>query len=226
MASSDNSTLLSALSEMFARSPSLLLLAPQKLNALLKRKHPELPKVSNAKLADLLKKVSEAAPHLDAREQLHARPPKVRSYYRLDSPLYSLEIDVMFLKSYRSQNRGYDRALVAVDQLSRKAFVVPMKGSDMNRDILPAYEHIEREMSPIIPSVVKGDDEFSAAAFKDHCESRGTMVHTVVSADEHTTKGAGNPLGIVDRFIRTFRSLITHSSIAKDSVTQMGRRAS
>ena len=209
---------LAKLSAMFARNPSLLLLATKKLSTYLRQKHPDFPKLSDSKLSELLKKVEAAAPHLDAREQLHARPPKVKKFYRLDSPLYSLQIDVMFLKAYKRQNSGFDRALVAVDQLSRKAFVVPMKGSSMTLDILPAYEKIEHEMAPVIPSVVKGDDEFNASAFRNYCESRGTTVNTVVSADEHITKGAGNPLGLVDRFIRTFRSLVTHSALAKNDV--------
>ena len=82
-----------------------------------------------------------------------------------------------------------------------------MKSNSTNA-ILEAYKKFERQISPIIPSLLKGDDEFNNAAFKRYLDERGTNIRTHVSKDDHIGNG-GDSLGIADRFISTLRKMMT-----------------
>jgi len=92
-----------------------------------------------------------------------------------------------------------------------------MKTRTLSEGILPAYKKFEDEISPVVPTLIKGDDEFSAEAFRDYLESHGTILKTVVAANEHITKDAGDPLGIADRFIRTLRGLLAKEMLVRRS---------
>jgi len=199
-------------------NPAILLLSTSKLKMYLRRHFADLvpASTSNRALERVVAKLDDR--HQEAHELMQPIPSRRRDkHYRLTGPIYSFQLDVMFMNKHKRANHGYDKALVVVDQLSRKAWVVPIKTRSLEEGILPAYKTFEREIAPIVPVLVKGDDEFNARAFKDYLESQGTVLKTVVAANEHITKNAGNPLGIADRFIRTLRGLLSKEMIARQS---------
>ena len=101
---------------ILAQSPNLALLSNEKLQTLLRTRYSQ--KISIKKIKEIREAL--AAKHVDAREIITSKPKRSRHFFRLTGPIYSFQIDVMFMKSYKTSNKGYDRALVLVDQLSRK----------------------------------------------------------------------------------------------------------
>ena len=46
---------------------------------------------------------------------------------KIYAPPYSYQIDLIFLPKFKYSNEGYDKALIIIDILSRKAWVYPQK---------------------------------------------------------------------------------------------------
>ncbi len=123
----------------------------------------------------------------------------------------------MFLQRYASSNDRNTCALVLVDQLSRKAFVIPMRNKS-TPVLLEAYKKFERQIAPIVPSLIKGDDDFNNKTIRDYItgpddDPKSTALKTVVTSSENVTTGGG-PLRIVDRFILSLRRLLTQYFLA------------
>jgi len=100
-------------------NPAILLLSISKLKLYLRRHHADTVPASttNATLKEVVGQLDER--HQEAQELMQPIPTRRRDkHYRLSGPIYSFQIDVMFLPKYKSANNGYDKALVLVDQLS------------------------------------------------------------------------------------------------------------
>lgn len=122
---------------------------------------------------------------------------EVKNYYRINAPSYSFQIDVIFLP--------FDKpALVLIDILSRKAFIYLLKSQNMS-DIIDKYEEFLKD-SGVKVAGVAGDAQFAAKAFEDFNQEKGIVLRTDVAKDDHISKG--NKLGIIDRFTRTFKTML------------------
>jgi hypothetical protein len=108
--------------------------------------------------------------------------------------------------------RGYDRILILIDILSRKAFAYPMKSNKLD-EIKENYNKFLKEVPK--PYLLIGDDEFNKSSFIKLNQENETKTSFVVSKEEHIS--SGNSLGIIDRFIRTFRSLLLKYMVLNDT---------
>ena len=164
--------------------------------------------------------------------QMNKKPRKPKEYLRITGPPYSFQIDVMVLKGGNfelpSHNNGIQYILVVIDILSRKAFMYPMKGNTM-QTILTKYKQFLEDVESLLASTntftadaranlqanqnaampmkiasVTGDNQFSKGGFPKFNTDRGIQCFTSVAKEDHDTYG--DRLGIVDRFIRTFKN--------------------
>lgn len=143
-------------------------------------------------------------------QELFAKPKKKFRFSRIAAPPWSFQIDVVHMDRYKSQNRGVDRFLLLVEIESRKAFAYVLK-SETVADVLKAYKRFLKDAQHE-PFLVQGDDYFSAKEFVAFNEN--IPVVTDVAAEEHVTKG--DPLGILDRLVKTLRAIMEKRIHADD----------
>lgn len=136
--------------------------------------------------------------------ELYAKPQKRFKFARITGPPYSFQIDTIHLNRYKRQNGGKSMFLLLVEIGSRKAFAYVLK-SEKTADVLTVYKRFLKDAGHL-PFFVKGDNYFAAEAFVEQNAERNIVVLTNVAADEHVTRG--NPLGILDRLVRTLRTMI------------------
>lgn len=160
-------------------------------------------RLSLAQATQLLK---EVAPQEQAVRDDSRVPRRKKGFYRITAPPYSFQIDVIFFKTDKKANDGHDRMLVIIDILSRKAWAYPMKSNKM-AEILTRFKQFQAHISPVVPVMVQGDKEFAAGEFATHCKAKGIVLRTNVAKDDHIA--GGDALGIIDRFSRTIRTLIS-----------------
>jgi hypothetical protein len=141
-----------------------------------------------------------------------AKRTKRADFRRIARPPYSYQIDVVHMDNYASQNKGVTRFLLIVEVNSRKAWASPLKDGRMPT-VLKAYRPWLRGL-PETPLLVQGDNAFAAKEFVDYNASKNIPVRTGVAADEHVT--TGDPLGTLDRLVRTLRALIEKRIFADD----------
>lgn len=103
--------------------------------------------------------------------------------------------DFQLLSRY---NKGYKYLLVAIDVLSRRLFVAPVK-TKTPKDMIIAFDHIFKQM-PILPYNLFTDrgGEFEAKTMKDFYKEKGIQKH---SAQSSAIKAA-----LAERMIRTLKT--------------------
>jgi hypothetical protein len=130
---------------------------------------------------------------------------------KINAPAYSYQIDLIFLPKLKYDNKGYDKALIIVDILSRKAWVYPLKTAKMEEVIenLDTFRGVAKYIHGL-----SGDKGFDNTPMKDWCKEYDINLYTNVADDDHIS--GGDQLGIVDRFSRTIKGLITKYVLAND----------
>ncbi|DAC81573.1 TPA_asm: integrase [Monoraphidium MELD virus] len=131
--------------------------------------------------------------------------------YKITAQPRSFQLDVVhFGFAKRRGNKGCAQALLAVDILSRKAWLYPLKARTM-ADILGQYEAFLRAVG--VSSVkalqtrvkmVMADDEFAAKQFAAFNEALGIAVYTDIAKDDHISHDSDR-LGILDRLVGTLK---------------------
>ena len=172
---------------------------------------PEYELLSKAKAAAKMKKdgVSFDAKELDAifknsefqQVRKGIRPGKG---LRIAASNCAYQLDVIKLPQYKGSNGGVDSFLLVVAVKSRKAWAYPLK-SGTDAELIRAYTKFQEDAGLDVTTVT-GDNQFNSKAFRDFNDKIGTMVYTGIANDDHISKG--DRLGIVDRAVRTLRSLI------------------
>ena len=109
----------------------------------------------------------------------------------------------MNFEDFPKQNKGFVKALLIIEILSRKAFVYMQKSFKM-AETIENYKKFLAEMGDKVISVA-GDNDFSNKQFLNLNKERGITVFHDVAADDHITRH-GNKLGILDRFCRTIKN--------------------
>jgi hypothetical protein len=123
-------------------------------------------------------------------------------------------------ESLKNKNRGFFKYLICIDIISRKAYIYPIKTKRVG-DILIAYDIFLSELKTDIaaldnsydaymrnlPFSITADDGFNTKAFIDRNKELGIPIDTQTAKDDHIS--AGNRLGIIDRFTRTIKSIIS-----------------
>ncbi|KAK9803623.1 hypothetical protein WJX72_006436 [[Myrmecia] bisecta] len=142
------------------------LLGRQKLNA----------KLRQNKVAFDAKEVDA---YLDSLELTQIRKkPVVRKqdFYKVTAAPHSYQVDVVFLPSYKSSNKGITSFLLAVDVGSRKAFAHPLKSTKLS-SIIDAYEEFLKDCQ-LDAITITAEDQFNNAQFKAYNDTLGIMVRT------------------------------------------------
>ena len=185
------------------RNPSYKALSARKLHQTLRQHLGAQPPLTLERTKQLLR---EAAPEWEAERELHRVKRRPKHFYRITAPPYSFQIDVVSYNKYDPKKPRHE-LLVIVDILSRKAWAYPLKSHNMS-EIIARFEEFEKDLQGLKaePVFVMGDNEFAAKAFREHADKRGFTVRTIVAKDDH--EGAGDALGILNRFVQTLRRAI------------------
>jgi len=195
--------LIKMLNQILEQNPAWRILSKSKLIATLKANKILF---SHSELDEYYKK--------STLNQIFKRPRPVKEHFRINALPLSFQIDIVKLVQYKSANKGTDQVLLLVDILSRKAFAYILPSGTM-ADVLELYKTFVKQKCPHIFSV-SGDDFFSAKAFVEYNEEKKIKLFTSVAKDNHAACG-GNKLGIIDRLVRTLKSLIEKRAMANDN---------
>jgi transposase InsO family protein len=111
-------------------------------------------------------------------------------------------MDIYDLQKYSPYNKNYKYILAVIDIFTRKAYAVKMKTKSTD-DCYKALEHII-SMAPKAPDTITSDSDsaFDASKFQTLLKSHNIFYTPVILNDHHA-------LGIIDRFARTLKSIIT-----------------
>ena len=189
---------------LLRRQPEYKLLSVDKLYVVLRREGAPLTK----KLVQQLL-VEEAPKEEEVRVSRRVKRPP-RRYYRITAVPYSYQVDVIKFDAFRASNGGATGMLAVVDILSRKAWAYPLKGNTM-KVIVAAFQSFLKDIAPVSPALVQGDNEFKSKLFKDLTAREDIVLRTAVAKDDHRVPGGGDALGIMDRFARTLRETLVTS---------------
>lgn len=118
------------------------------------------------------------------------------SYYKINAPPKHYQLDTMFLNYTKTTYP----VLVLIDILSRKAFLFPLRDNTIEEKKKVLNNFME-EGNLILG--LSGDAEFDKKTFINFLNEKNIEYKFDIAENEHITKG--DRLGIVDRFIRTFR---------------------
>ena len=112
------------------------------------------------------------------------------------------QIDLMDISKYAKENKNFNFFLVGVDVFSRFAVAVPMK-EKTTPNIITAFKEMCHVMSGK-PKILNCDNgsEFISTPFKKLMKDNNIEIRYVPKEDHHK-------LGIVDRWIRTFREKLS-----------------
>lgn len=162
----------------------------------------ELPKLSRKVIKDFVE-----------NQQLQQTTTKsqFKGYFRIVAPPRSFQMDIFFMNSYKKSNKFF-AFLILVDVLSRKMFIEPLKDKTMTSKLV-AIKKVVNEIGNI--RSIYTDDEFNKKNIKDYLESKNIRFSSVVSNEEHLSKG--NKLGIVDVATRTIKRYIKRYMLSKDT---------
>lgn len=179
-----------SLKEVYA---SLGFVSKDKLKKVLKKRGIE---VSNKELNEFYKNSALAQQNKKIR---------VKRYKKITGPYNSYQLDIVVMPTrLKNANKGYNKMLVCVNIISRKAYVYPLKNNKME-NILEAYANFIEDAEEVV--MVQGDNEFNNKKFLDYNEFKSIVVITDVAKDDHMTN-KGNKLGIVDAFVKTLKRRI------------------
>ena len=114
-----------------------------------------------------------------------------------------MQIDLADMSNISTTNNGYKYIMCGVDVFTRKAYCIPMKSKTIT-SVVSAFSEILKQA---IPSIINCDNgsEFISKEFKQLAETNKIKINYVNVGDHHK-------LGIVDRFIRTLRTMINKYS--------------
>ena len=140
---------------------------------------------------------------------------------KIVAPPLSFQVDIMFFpEEFKMKNKGIFKFLTLIDILSRKAFMYPMKTQKAN-EIIEKYKEFlkdlkkdvdkmkgtENEYSRETPLKITADQQFDFKEFQAINSRLKIDVDTQTAKDDHIS--GGNRLGIIDRFTRTFKGLVS-----------------
>lgn len=116
-----------------------------------------------------------------------------------------LQIDLVDYQKYATKNNGYKYLFIAVDIFTRYAYAVPIKSKEP-KNILEAFKTI-----PFIPKAIFSDsgNEFKGV-FTSYLEEKNIAELKAEIGNHHS-------LGVIDRFTRTFKTMIAKYMTANNT---------
>ena len=115
------------------------------------------------------------------------------------------QIDIFVLQKYEKQNKGYGYIFAVIDIFTRKAFVEPMKNKS-SEDCSIALQNIIKINGN--PKVIMSDNDkaYEGKEFNNILNKYDIIINENVIGDH-------NALGIIDRFARTLKTILSHKFI-------------
>ena len=114
-----------------------------------------------------------------------------------------IQIDLMDVSNISTKNNNYKYLMVCVDVYSRKGYIIPLK----NKNTKSITEAFIKFLTQCIPKKITCDNgsEFISKDFTNICKRNNIQID-YVNINNHLIPHVVNRLGIVDRWIQTFRS--------------------
>ena len=134
------------------------------------------------------------------------------SYHHIIGPLGSWQFDLMFYDQYATINSNHGVFLVAIEINTRFLMVVPLKNKDQYevlRGFSEIYMHAPEAITPVNILSDNGT-EFKNATLQE-IENELTINHFYAEPEDH------RKLGMIDRVIRTLRTLIERFMASYDT---------
>ena len=115
------------------------------------------------------------------------------------------QIDIFVLQKYEKQNKGFGYIFAVIDIFTRKAFVEPLKNKS-SEDCSIALQNIIKINGS--PKVIMSDNDkaYEGKEFNNILNKYDIIINENVIGDH-------NALGIIDRFARTFKTILSHKFI-------------
>lgn len=179
--------------------PEFGLLGKTKFKLKVRRLHPE---ISNKEVEDFVQN--------QELQQVNTKKP-FKGYYKIVANPYSYQIDVFYMKQYKSTNNNFFAFMIYVDILSKKMFVDPIRKNTKGEIIESLTEFISKNKV----NKLQGDNEFNINDIKSYLTSKNIKFSFDIAKDDHFSKG--NKLGIVDSGVRTIKRLIRNYILSKGS---------
>jgi len=118
-----------------------------------------------------------------------------------------LQIDLLDYQKYATKNKGYKFILIAVDIFSRLALAVPIKSKEP-KNILEAFQSLK--LKPV--SIFHDSGNEFKGVFLKYLDENDIIDLKADVGDHHS-------LGVIDRFSRTLKTMISKYMTAKDTTT-------
>ena len=112
------------------------------------------------------------------------------------------QIDIFILQKYVKYNHGYRDILCAIDVFTRKAYCVAMKNKDIDDCTMGLNTIIKKAGSTPMTIMSDNDASFKGGKFQK-------LLNKYKIAHDMNIVGDHHALGIVDRFARTLKTILT-----------------
>ncbi len=119
------------------------------------------------------------------------------------------QIDLSDMSMYSKYNQGYKYILLAIDVFSRKAHAQPVKNKTES-SITDAFNLMIEKEKPLRVTSDKGS-EFTNNSFKENADNKDISTVAIIPGDH-------NSLGLIDRFTRTLKNMISKNFTDTNSV--------
>ena len=123
------------------------------------------------------------------------------------------QMDLFDLSKYYKVNKPYKYILAVIDVFTRYAYCQPVESKTVD-DILHAFKIIISKKAKAIPNVITSDSDssFLSYEFQDYIKKLGIIINPVILKDHHA-------LGIIDRFARTLKTILSKYYIRNKNTT-------
>lgn len=168
---------------------------------------------SAAKLYDKLKhkgvKLKDIKAFIANQEtyQLNKQATKINHYFPIVAKEENeiFQVDLADMSDISTTNNNYKWILCVIDVFTRKAYVMPLKNKT-SANVTAGMKQILNKSTPLIINCDNGS-EFTSSEFKTLAKDHNIDVRYVPVGDHHK-------LAIIDRFIRTLRTMINNYQTA------------
>lgn len=137
---------------------------------------------------------------------------KFKGFYKIVAIPRTFQCDLFFMPSYKSRNDNISVFFIAIDIMSRKMWIYPMKNKTKN-EIMKCINKLYKDIPDL--KGIEADDEFNQTTISEWCNEKNILLSTDVSSEDHFNKG--NKLGIVDSAVRNIKKMIRNYMLVNET---------
>ena len=112
------------------------------------------------------------------------------------------QIDIFILQKFVKQNKGYRDIFCAIDVFTRRVFCIAMKTKDIDDCTMALSQILKKSGAKPMAIMSDNDSSFKGEKFQSLLKSNNITHDMNIVGDHHA-------LGIVDRFARTIKTILT-----------------